>query len=629
MNSQAMQAPSHPMKRVAVIGAGLSGLVTTKELIDQSHTVVCFERSDDIGGAFYNKENEGGIYNDIHLTVSNFFMAFSSFPPREKNRKYWTASEYIEYLQDFTEHFRLRKFIRFNTVIESVEPVGTQKWRVTYFKNGERKEELFDSVAVCSGKFRNPLLPSVPNMEQFKGTIHHSFDFKEASKFKGKKVVCLGLGESGSDVVHQIAQVAQETHLVVKRPKSIIARVILGDTGDSRTTRAAHYSFLVNHSLFEATLKKRIMNKGLKVNEQKRQRPLSAFWMWKFLVKYGLHGEFSNKNDIWLQDLETGQTQLHLFSVKRFAENGVYLHDGQFIECTDVMMSTGYETQFDMIHHSAAQDAAKNIRSNFLHMIHPTLRDSLVWIGFARPDVGGVPTIAELQARLYARVLAGKTELADSHTLQRRIEEYQQECREQFCLEPDRSENVRYYRFTGELARTLGVEPKWYHLLPDPRLIFNFYHGSLVAAQFRLSGPGKDPEAAKAMIRRVGLMQVPTWHKFFFFGLTSALSLIAPVVRKVVKMLKMQDHNWNDYKQFRCVADILAHQWPSGQAFPLNKTGTLAELFSQTYEYEGFKFFLHSEYEVPLRLLSPSASIKDIDDFLRFQEGAAPLEEKT
>ena len=46
------------MKKVAVIGAGLSGLVTIKELLEESHSVVCFEQEKDIGGAFNTRKTE-------------------------------------------------------------------------------------------------------------------------------------------------------------------------------------------------------------------------------------------------------------------------------------------------------------------------------------------------------------------------------------------------------------------------------------------------------------------------------------------------------------------------------------------------------------------------------------------
>jgi cation diffusion facilitator CzcD-associated flavoprotein CzcO len=40
------------VKRVAIVGAGPSGLVTAKELLQEGHAVTCFERTDSLGGVF-------------------------------------------------------------------------------------------------------------------------------------------------------------------------------------------------------------------------------------------------------------------------------------------------------------------------------------------------------------------------------------------------------------------------------------------------------------------------------------------------------------------------------------------------------------------------------------------------
>jgi cation diffusion facilitator CzcD-associated flavoprotein CzcO len=39
-------------KSIAVIGAGPSGLVAAKELLQEGHRVACFERAADLGGVF-------------------------------------------------------------------------------------------------------------------------------------------------------------------------------------------------------------------------------------------------------------------------------------------------------------------------------------------------------------------------------------------------------------------------------------------------------------------------------------------------------------------------------------------------------------------------------------------------
>ncbi len=590
-----MSTSSYPIKKVAVIGAGLSGLVTIKELLQESHSVVCFEQDDDIGGSFNRKKNEEhGAYDDMHLTISNYFMSFSSHLPTDAKRRYWTATEYENYLHEFADKYSLKDYIHFNSKVLKVDPVDEHTWRITYEKNGTVLEECVDAVAVCSGKFRKANIPAFKGLDSFKGKVHHSINYKSPEDFSDKDVVCIGVGETGSDLVHQIAKVSRSSHLVANRPRSIIPRVILGgDTNDARTTRACHYSFLVVQSNFEATIKKRIFDNALM-----KKGEMNAFSMWRYLVKYGFHGEFSNKNDIFFQDIDHGRLKLHLFGVDHVYENGVVLKDGTQIPCTDIMLSTGYVTQFDLINHPAAKEVSSNVRNNQFHMIHPDLRESMVWIGFVRPDVGGVPAIAELQARYFAKLLSKKLQLPSRQVLVNEIKQLKEEEESSFCLEPDRSENTRYYHITSQLAEKLGVKARWYDLILDPLLFFYYYHGTLVASQFRLVGPDKDRKRAKAFIKKVGLVKGPIGHLLFVVSITSILSLIAPIYRRAFKLLGLENKNGYNRKRYDTVQEIMSNQWFGDRSRLIDASASLRSLFGHEYEYEGFKYFLADNYSI-------------------------------
>lgn len=612
-----MRTSSHPMKKVAVIGAGLSGLVTIKELLEESHSVVCFENEANIGGAFNRKKDEDyGAYNDLHLTISNYFMSYSSFPPKDAKRRYWTAAEYANYLNDFAREFSLTDYIHFNTTVLSIDPADEETWRITYRKNGKVLEEYVDAVAICSGKFRQPKIPQFKGLDRFKGTIHHSYRYKSPETFRDKDVVCIGAGESGSDIVHQIAKVARTSHLVVNRPKHIIPRMIFGDTNDARTTRASHYSYLVSQSTLEATIKKRILDRDIL-----SQNKLDSWSMWKYLGKYGFHGEFSNKNDAFFQDVDHGRLGLHLFGVDHLYEDGVVLKDGTKIPCTDIMLSTGYATQFDLIHHPAARDAAANLRNNLFHMIHPDLRESLVWIGYVRPDVGGVPVVAELQARYFARLLAKKAQLPPRDELIAEISQLKKREDFHFCLEPDHPENVKFYHITSQIAEKIGARARWYHLLPDLKLMFFYYFGSMVACGFRLVGPGSNRKQATEFIKRVGMIKAPLGHRLFITSITSLLSVLAPAYRRVFKLLGVEENSVERRGKCRSVREILERDWPARQARSFDDNAPLRSLFQRDYEFEGFKFLLTEYYGFPPQFFAtPSLTVADLDQALKNSE---------
>ncbi|GJL63823.1 MAG: hypothetical protein NPIRA04_24770 [Nitrospirales bacterium] len=599
----------HPMMRVAVIGAGLSGLVTIKELVEENQTVICLEREDDIGGAFYAKEGKAGIYNQLHLTVSNYFMSFSSLQPKERLRRYWTAKEYWQYLNEFAEKYSLRDYIRFGCTVESITPIDPYTWAVVYSQNGKEKKEYVDSVAICQGKFSKPKIPELKDIKKFKGTIHHSYDYKSPEAYRDKEVVCVGIGESGSDIAHQIAKVSRSAHLITTRPKAMIPRFIFGDTNDAFSSRILHYSIALSNSYFDASLKGNLF----RFLVRNRRKKISSKRVWSYLGRNGF--EFRNKNDVFFQDIDNGKLMVHFFGIDRFCQDGIVLQDGTKIQCTDVMLSTGYQNQFDIIKHPAVKDVVRSFRNNLFHMIHPSLRESLVWIGFVRPDVGGVPTIAELQARFFAKLLAKKLTLPEHAKLRAKVNKLKKEEDFQFNDEPHLTENTRYYHMTDSIAKALGVKAKWYHVIFDPRLFLCYYLGSLVACQFRLVGPNSFKKRAKRFIKSVSLAGTSMKTRLMIYA-AMALGSIPCAVLKIVAPWFEANQKVLSHKRYNSLEEILKHQWFK-QAKKVDGMTEFRSIFGSAYEHEGFKYFLVDKYNIaPSNFSKQSLLVSDVNQLL-------------
>ena len=88
-------------------------------------------------------------------------MGFPGFPFKEDLPSFVHHSDMLDYLRTYCAHYRLERFIHFNTHVERVAPVETGtgfcgdsvRWSVTS-KNtlsGERGVEMFDAVLVCNG----------------------------------------------------------------------------------------------------------------------------------------------------------------------------------------------------------------------------------------------------------------------------------------------------------------------------------------------------------------------------------------------------------------------------------------------------------------------------------------------
>ena len=69
--------------------------------------------------------------------------------------------------------------------------------------------ETFDGVLVCSGHHAKKNEPSFPGLSDFKGEVVHSHDYKEPSKYVGKRVVIIGIGNSGGDMAVELSRQGQ------------------------------------------------------------------------------------------------------------------------------------------------------------------------------------------------------------------------------------------------------------------------------------------------------------------------------------------------------------------------------------------------------------------------------------
>ena len=79
--------------------------------------------------------------------------------------------------------------------------------------------KVFDKVIICGGTNHIPTIPTFNSEHAFEGVIMHSSQFRRGENMKGKKVVVVGLGESGSDICYLISMHAASTHLISRKGK--------------------------------------------------------------------------------------------------------------------------------------------------------------------------------------------------------------------------------------------------------------------------------------------------------------------------------------------------------------------------------------------------------------------------
>lgn len=514
-------------RRVCVVGGGLSGVATVKELQAKGHDVVCYEAGSELGGAFQE------AYKSCYLSVSNHWMAFSDFPAEEKDRVFWSARQYIAYLYRYAKHFEILDRFRFNTRVVSIvrEADDTRalghRYRVTL--SSSSREEIFDAVVVCTGVNRLPNVPSFQGRDAFErsgGQIVHSLEYHDASPFTDKSVVCIGAGESASDIVKEVADVSSACYLSLRRGTSVATKYPMRSqhTNDAFHARVHYYShpWLITYLFSD-------LNK--KISTMTDIDPVFAM-IGKLNLEAG-GGMFQQitKNENFVESLCSGKCTKKGGITRLGSDRTVVFEDGSTVRTDIVLCNTGFRRDWGFLKGLPPTVNLSNPRHLFKHMIHPSLGVSLSFVGWVRPAEGGVPALAEAQARYLALLLSGEREIPKDVRNRVAIDRAAEEAR--FFLVPHLTTLVHYPKLMEELAELIGcVANMPYILFTQPKLWWRLWFGSHQAAVYRLHGTDAKPDVAMEIIHRLPVAwfanPLATKHAWRLFATNVISFLCAP-----------------------------------------------------------------------------------------------------
>lgn len=170
-------------KRIAIIGAGASGLTAIKACLEENLTPVCFEKTDDIGGLWNFREK---IDNDLAcvmkttvINTSKEMMSYSDFPIPDDYPNFCHNTKVQEYFRLYADKFDLLKYIKFEHEILSVKKrpdfAKTGQWaiKIKDLKSSDAEvEEVFDAIYLCTGHHSYKYEPKFREQEKFQVRIY-------------------------------------------------------------------------------------------------------------------------------------------------------------------------------------------------------------------------------------------------------------------------------------------------------------------------------------------------------------------------------------------------------------------------------------------------------------------------
>ncbi|MBF6177953.1 flavin-containing monooxygenase [Nocardia otitidiscaviarum] len=393
------------LPRVCVIGAGPSGITAAKRLAEYGIPFDCYEASDEVGGNWYFKNPNGmsACYQSLHIDTSKFRLAFEDYPAPAEWPDFPHHSQLHRYFRDYVDHFGLRDRIIFNTKVIDARRDADGLWTVT---TDSGRTEVYDAVVVCNGHHWDPRMPDYPG--EFDGVLMHSHAYNDPFDpidMRGKRIVVVGMGNSGLDIATELSQrfIASEFYLSARRGVWVLPKYVNGKVGDK--------------SSMPAWMPPKL---GLKLKQ-------------RFVVKnrghmrnYGLpepdHLPFEahpSASEEFLHRAGCGDIVFKP-AITRLDGPRVHFADGSVAEVDVIVCATGYHISFPFFADPALKPDERNVFPLFRQMIKPGV-DNLFYLGLAQP----LPTLvnfAEQQSKLVAAYLTGNYHLPSQAEMHADIE---------------------------------------------------------------------------------------------------------------------------------------------------------------------------------------------------------------
>lgn len=208
------------MDEVLVIGSGPAGLACAAELIKRGVRATVLERGDNPAAVWASR------YDSLRFNTSRLHSALPGAPFPRQWGQFPTRDQYVGYLREYAAHHGVP--VRTGTHVQRLDPADGG-WRLIT----DEDQLLTHQVIIATGIFNRPLMPDWTQSRGFRGTVLHSSDYRNATRFADARVVVVGPGSTGLELANELARGgAASVSLAFRSPPTILLREQHGVPGD-------------------------------------------------------------------------------------------------------------------------------------------------------------------------------------------------------------------------------------------------------------------------------------------------------------------------------------------------------------------------------------------------------------
>jgi 4-hydroxyacetophenone monooxygenase len=205
--------------RVAIIGAGMSGIVAAHRLQQAGVSYVIFEKNADVGGTWF--EN---TYPGCRVDVPNHAYSYSFAPTPDWPGFFSAQDALLDYFRSCADGLGLRPHIRFETEVLGADlDEATEEWVIRVRTASGAEESLrFNAIVSAVGQLNRPHFPEIEGRERYAGDWFHSARWDDSVALDGRRVAVIGTGASAAQFIPPVAERASELIVFQRTPPWLV-----------------------------------------------------------------------------------------------------------------------------------------------------------------------------------------------------------------------------------------------------------------------------------------------------------------------------------------------------------------------------------------------------------------------
>jgi len=199
-----------------IVGAGPAGLAAGAMLRRSGVPFVMLERGERVAEAWYRH------YERLALHTPKRHSALPGLPFPRDYPAYPSRKQVMAYLDDYARTFGLHP--EFGVEVSQCTRGADGRWVVAT----RAVEYRAHSVVMATGLHRVPNVPRWPGQETFPGPIVHTYDYTNGERFRGRRVLIVGFGNSGSEIALDLLEHGARPAIAVRSKVNVIPRDLFG-----------------------------------------------------------------------------------------------------------------------------------------------------------------------------------------------------------------------------------------------------------------------------------------------------------------------------------------------------------------------------------------------------------------